>query len=167
MNPIIESFHIDAGLLIAQVINFSIVLAVLYFFVVKPLTSVLEKRAQTVEKGIADAREADERLKKAQSDYEEKLIEAKKEAHTLLEKAKEESEKNRLLAIADMKAEMEREAEKERVRMAQEKEDLRTDIRNETAELIVLSLEKVLGKSIDENTRTALIEEVYDEKSSA
>ncbi|MBC8465086.1 MAG: F0F1 ATP synthase subunit B [Parcubacteria group bacterium] len=164
MNPIVESFHIDAGLLIAQVINFAIVLAVLYFFVVKPLTNVLEERANKVEKGIADAKEADMHLKKAQSEYEEKLTEAKKEAHALLEKTKEDAEKSRVAALAEIKEEMQREADKERARMKEERAQLKHELREETADLVVLSLEKVLG-TLDSETHKNLVKEIYNESS--
>lgn len=164
MNPIVESFHIDAGLLIAQVINFAIVLAVLYFFVVKPLTNVLEERAKKVEKGIADAKEADEHLKKTQEDYDAKLMEAKKEAHALLEKTKEDAEKSRVAALAEIKEEMQREADKERARMKEERAQLKHELREETADLVVLSLEKVLG-TLDSETHKNLVKEIYNETS--
>ena len=162
MNPIVESFHIDAGLLIAQVINFAIVLAVLYFFVVKPLTHVLEERTKKVEKGIADAQAADEQLKKAHSGYEEKLAEAKKEAHALLEKTREDAEKNRVAALTEMKEDMQREAKKERARMEEERKQLKNELREETADLVVLSLEKVLGK-LDSETQKNLVKEIRKE----
>lgn len=162
MNPIVESFHIDAGLFFAQVINFAIVLAVLYFFVVKPLMSVLEERTKNVEKGIADAKEADERLKKAQEDYDAKLAEAKKEAHALLVETKEHAERERERSVAALKEELEKEAEKERTRIIKEREDLLVQVRKETANLVVLSLEKVLGKAVSPEMQKTLVNNVVE-----
>ncbi len=163
MNPIVESFHIDIGLLLAQVLNFAIVLSVLYFFVVKPLMNVLEERTKNVEKGIADAKEADERLKKAQEDYDAKLMEAKKEAHTLLAETKEYAEKERERSIAELKSEMEREAEKERARLKKEHDDLLVEVRKETADLVMRSLQKVLGKAVSPEVQKTLVEEICNE----
>ena len=38
MEGLVETFHLDIKLLVAQSINFLVVLAVLYFFALKPLS---------------------------------------------------------------------------------------------------------------------------------
>ena len=50
MDTIIESFHVDFKLLIAQAINFLIVFLVLYYFVFKPLLKVMKERSEKIEK---------------------------------------------------------------------------------------------------------------------
>ncbi|MFO7806922.1 MAG: ATP synthase F0 subunit B, partial [Candidatus Moraniibacteriota bacterium] len=77
MESLISNFHIDAGLLIAQVINFAIIFAALYFFALKPLLAVMKDRTKTIEKSLEDAKKAEENLAKAEEDYNKRIQDAK------------------------------------------------------------------------------------------
>mgnify|MGYP001588456271 CR=1 FL=1 len=60
---LISKLGIDWKLLVAQIVNFFILLFVLYKFAYKPVLEMLEKRSKTIEKGIHDAKASEERLK--------------------------------------------------------------------------------------------------------
>ena len=50
MDSIIETFHLDWKLFLAQVVNFTIVVFVLWRFAFKPLAKNLAERTRTIEK---------------------------------------------------------------------------------------------------------------------
>ena len=52
MDSLITTFHIDWKIVIAQVINFGIVFAVLYFFALKPLSKLMKEREDIISKAI-------------------------------------------------------------------------------------------------------------------
>jgi F-type H+-transporting ATPase subunit b len=83
MDGIIEAFHLDIKLIIAQLINFTIVLAVLYKLVYKPLLKTMNERTGKIEKGLKDAQESQAQLEKAEKTRDEKIKEAKKEARQI------------------------------------------------------------------------------------
>ena len=56
MDSIISTFHIDWKIIIAQAVNFAIVLAVLYFFALKPLNKLMAERAEKIAKRVNDAK---------------------------------------------------------------------------------------------------------------
>lgn len=72
MEQLIHSFGIDAKLIVAQIINFVILVALLSYFLYKPMLQLLADRRAKIEKGIADAEAAAKA--KATADEEKKVI---------------------------------------------------------------------------------------------
>ncbi len=69
---LLEKFGFDPVLLIAQVINFLIILYVLKRFLYKPILDMLKKREETVKEGLKQAEEA--RLLLESTQEKEKVI---------------------------------------------------------------------------------------------
>lgn len=99
---IINNFGIDPKLLIAQVVNFLIILFVLKRFLYKPVLDLLEQRKKIIEEGVQKTEEARLLLEKAEAKEKELLKEAVVEAKKLLEEAK--NQKIELLRESEEKA---------------------------------------------------------------
>ena len=97
MDSFITTFHIDWKILIAQGINFAIVLLLLYFFALKPLKKVMSERTTVIEKGIADAKHNAELVTKA-----EMMASAQAEVESMIATGKKnlEAEKNKMVEEA-------------------------------------------------------------------
>ena len=84
MGSLIETFHIDVKLIIAQIINFAIVFSVLYWLAFKPLAKVMAERSGKIEKSLLDAKKIEEKLSQAKEEFNKtvstilKLIENKR-----------------------------------------------------------------------------------------
>ncbi|NTW15817.1 MAG: F0F1 ATP synthase subunit B [Candidatus Moranbacteria bacterium] len=146
---ILTQIGIDGKLLLAQAVNFLILLAVLYRFAYKPMLSFLEKRTERIEKGLRDAEEAKRRLDEASKDKESILAEAREEARKLVEESRVSAEKRG----ADLVVEFERKAEKivaeARERANEEREKLFREAKGEIAELVMATTEKVLREKLE------------------
>ena len=70
MESIIETFHIDWKIIIAQAINFGVVFVVLYIFALKPLSKLMAERSERISKGIEDAKKSKELLEQATLEYQ-------------------------------------------------------------------------------------------------
>jgi F-type H+-transporting ATPase subunit b len=118
MENIVTSFGIQPVLLIAQVVNFLIVLYLLKRFAFGPILKVLKDRRKTVEESIKNAEETEkllaqteerekEILKKAQSQAQEIIADARTQAATLQQEADEatKSRVERMLEDAQRKIE--------------------------------------------------------------
>lgn len=160
MEALIETFHLDAGLLIAQLINFAIVILVLYFFAVKPLTKVMAERTKKIEKSLEDAKKIDEKMEAMQNDYKKTVAQAKKEANDILEKAQEQAEVKRKEMITKTKEEIGQIINEEKVKMQQEKAAVLKEIKADVANLVIASVEKVLEKKMDTKEDNKLIKEM-------
>lgn len=77
MSELLEHFGVDWKLLIAQAINFFVLLAVLWKFAYGPLLAMFRERRARIAQGLADAKAARERLEAADRTGEEKIASAR------------------------------------------------------------------------------------------
>ena len=105
MEGLISTFHIDTKIILAQIINFGVVFGVLYVFALKPLGKLMRERRAEIEKGLTDAKSSETALIVAKQKAEEELKKARTEANNILGEAKQKGDS--LIAIAKQKAEEE------------------------------------------------------------
>ena len=85
---ILNQIGIDGKLLLAQAVNFLILLFLLHRFAYKPMLAFLEKRSDRIEKGLRDAEEAEKRLVQAAENEEKVLAKAREEAKKIIADAR-------------------------------------------------------------------------------
>ena len=164
MDSLIETFHIDIKLLIAQAINFAIVISVLYFFALKPLIKVMKDRTAKIEKSLEDAKKIDEKLDITEAEYKKTIAKAKKEANAILEKTQEESEARRTVMLNRAKEEIGQVISEEKVKIQQEKAKMLKEVKTELADLVIATTGKVLEKKMDEKGDKELIKKVISKR---
>lgn len=149
MQELFSAFGIDWRLLIAQAINFAIVLVVLRVFLYKPVLAMLAKRQEIAAKSVEDAARATEMLASADGEASRRVIAAEKEAESIVSSAREAGteEKARLLREAEARAvalstDAETRAQEVALRLARESE-------KDITRLALLAAEKVLKKQYD------------------
>ena len=157
MENLIETFHIDLKLLIAQVINFAIVFCILYFFALKPLMKVMRDRTKKIEKSIDDAHKIEEKLSRTDEEYSKAISKAKKEANIIMEKAGAQAEDRKKEMVIKAKEEIGQIINQEKANMQAEKAKTLKEIKREVADLVVVSVEKVLEKKLDSKKDEELI----------
>lgn len=160
MDSLISTFHLDVKLLIAQIINFAIVFAVLYFFALKPLLKVMSEREHKIGKSLDDAKKIEERLSEAEGEYREIIVKAKKAAAEVMEKTAKEAEARREEMIARTKEEIGQIINGEKEKMRAEKAHTLKEIKEEVADLVTLSLEKLLDKKLTNKDDQEMIRKI-------
>lgn len=163
MESLIETFHINWQLLLAQVINFTIVFLVLWYFALKPLMKVMSDRTKKIEKSLDDARQIEENLKKSDEDMVVKIMEAKRAAQKILEDAARQAEKNKTETVAKAKEEVGKIVNQGKEQIAAEKEQMLKEVKSEVADLVIATTEKVLGKVMDKKLDQEIIEKTLKE----
>ncbi|HMA79010.1 MAG TPA: hypothetical protein VKP88_07860, partial [Candidatus Paceibacterota bacterium] len=58
MEQLIQAFGIDTRLIVVQIINFGLLLALLSYFLYRPILNLLEEREAKITQGIKDAEAA-------------------------------------------------------------------------------------------------------------
>ncbi|MBU2235662.1 F0F1 ATP synthase subunit B [Patescibacteria group bacterium] len=159
MDELVKTFHIDWRLLIAQIINFGIVLGILWYFALKPLMKVMNKRNEDIEQSLKNAEEIEKRLKAAGESKEQMILEAKKESQVIMENANKESEQLKNSKIAETRSEIENIAAKTKASLLADKEKMITDARKEVGGLIIEASSKIIGRNIDSETNRKMVEE--------
>lgn len=160
MDSIISTFHIDLKLIIAQLVNFLIVAIVLWYFALKPLIKVMQERTTKIENSLAQAKEIETNLAKANLDRQQMLNQTQKESEEIINKAKllAETKKKEMVGLA--KQEVEKVVAAGKIQLKDEKEKMLFDLKNEVADLVVLATEKILQKKVDTKQDKELIKQV-------
>ncbi len=104
---LLTKLGVDWRLLLAQIVNFTILLTVLSIFVYRPLLRVIDERRERIRKSMEDAEKIAHQKEEQEKVRQEALRMLDTECGALLEKAKQEAErlKGDLLRIADVEAE--------------------------------------------------------------
>jgi F-type H+-transporting ATPase subunit b len=89
MADLLTSFGIDWRLLIMQIVNFGVLLAVLTYFLYRPILNVLDERRKKIEQGVKDASDAKHKLENAENEVKEILGTASKNADEIIVKARD------------------------------------------------------------------------------
>lgn len=160
---LIQKLGIDWKLLAAQIINFFILLAVLYKFVYKPVLNLLDKRSKTIEKSIADARASEERLAQIEKMREERMAETTREIGRLLDQAKADALAVKKDLIATANAEAEDLARKARAQIAEEKEKMVQEVKNEVTVFIIRATGRLLEREFSQADQKRLADVIVQE----
>lgn len=84
MSDLFTQLGINGSLLLAQVINFAILLSVLYLILYKPMIKMMTDRAKKIEDGLLGADRAEKKLEEIEVLKSEKLSEANKQAVAII-----------------------------------------------------------------------------------
>ena len=87
---LIDKLGIDLKLLIAQIVNFVILLVILTKLIYKPLLKLLDDRKKMIAKTVDDSKRIEDRLAAIEADRDKVLANASKEAMVIVERAKKE-----------------------------------------------------------------------------
>src|SRR5258708_29645014 len=160
---VLKTFGVQPILLLAQVVNFLILLFLLKRFAYKPLLTMMQKCQEKIAKSLKDAQEIEnrllrieeERVKKLQAAANEakKIIsDAGKAASELIEGARDRAQQNIAQMILKNKEQMER-----------EKDQMYKEIKQELANLVVLGLEKVARKTLTSKDQKEMVRQTVQD----
>lgn len=158
MDELIKTFHIETNLLIAQFVNFAIVLFVLWKFAYKPILKTLNDRTKKIEKGMKDAENAGKKLEEISQKEKEVLHKAKMEAQEIIKKAEDTAKKDAQNISDEAKAQTEKMIADAKKVIEQEKTKMISEVKSEIAGLVVSATEKVIHEKLDETKDKELIE---------
>lgn len=144
MGDLLSVFGIDWKLLLAQGVNFVILLAGLSYFLYRPVMKMISQRRDIVAKGVKDAEEAARSLKETESKRSVVLSAAEREAEAILARALEEGKNERagiVKAANERSAALLSDAEAQAAEL--ERKALR-ESEQKIARMAVLAAEKIL-----------------------
>ena len=88
MSELFAAFGVNWKLLLVQAVNFGLLLALLTYFLYKPLLAIIDKRREEVAEGVRKAHAADTTLAEAKKEAEEMVGQAAREAEQLVATAR-------------------------------------------------------------------------------
>lgn len=160
MDSLISTFHVDIKLLVAQLVNFAIVFAVLYFFAFKPLVKVMAERTEKIDKSLKDADAIEKRLALTEKERDEIIVAAKKQANLIIEEADKRGEERKGELVVKAKEEIGQIINAEKAKLVSEKAETLKEIKKEVADLVVMTVEKLLDEKMTGDKDKALIKKL-------
>jgi F-type H+-transporting ATPase subunit b len=150
---------INWKVLVAQTINFSIVLFVLWRFAYKPIFNLLEVRRQKIADGLANAQKIKEELARTEAGRQQILTQAGDVANKMIEQAREAA--NRVREVETQKAIVAAEQiiAKAREAAAQDHAKMLAELKQEIGQLVVKTTATVTGKVLNSDDQRRLAEE--------
>lgn len=144
MQELFSAFGVNWSLLIAQAVNFGIVLVALWYFLYKPVLAVITKRQEIVAKSVQDAEHMEKLFARADDEAENRLKTADTEAERIVSLARESAnaEKTRLLKEAEERSALI--AKDAEARALETTARAQRESEREVARLAVLAAEKVI-----------------------
>ena len=155
--------HADSGVLLKdflyRVLSFSIVVAILVYYLAKPIKKGLAGRREEIEKALAEAKQAKQDAEAKFAEYDRKLAQATDEIAEISDAIRREGELEKQKIIANAKElaiKIEQDAEKT---AELEVAKARNELRREAVQLAVGVAEEKLKKNVTKDDDTRLIDE--------
>lgn len=160
---LIEALGLDLRILLAQLVNFGILIFVLWRFAYKPVFKLLEERRSKIAQGIKDSEASSLKLQEAEEEKKALIAEARKEAAAIIDEAKAKAEIRYQEIVNKSKADIKLVIDDEKIKIAAERNSAMTEIRSEAAKLISLALEKILPERVGKEEDAKIIAKTLSE----
>jgi F-type H+-transporting ATPase subunit b len=161
-----EGLGINLPLLIAQIINFLILLGLLYLFAYKPILRMFDERSSRIKESMELTDSIKEQADNAEEEAKKRIAEAGREGQEMIARAVKSGEEIRQKAQEDARPEAETLIEKARQEIQQERDEAIGELRKEFADLTIAAAEKIIEQELDKETHRKLIDKVLDEADS-
>lgn len=161
----IATLGINLPIFIAQLVNFLVVLLVLWKFAYKPLVKILDDRSQKIEESLKHSDAIELRVKQLKVEQKQIIATAKSEAMQILEGAKADADIRKQELLAAAKKEVERVVAQGKGQLQAEKVQMLHEAKAELIEMAVAATKKILEAEVDEKASHKIATEVIQKMS--
>ncbi len=159
---VLAKLGIDWKLLIAQAINFIVLLWVLKRYAYQPILRALEARTKKIEQGLKDAALSQEKLATSVEEEKRVMAAAREEARDILVRAEASAKDRDAKMLAETKVKIDKMIADADAHLAEEKARLVREAKSELSELVVTATGRVLGRAVDAPVDAKLVAEALE-----
>ncbi len=150
---------LSPGTILAQMLNFFILVWILHRFAYKPLVGMMNARKEQIANDLASAEQSRLEVEQIKADYAAQIAKARQEAQEIVEKAHHQAKLSTAEEVAAARSQIENEKERARQDIVIERDRAMNSLRNEVVSLSVAMAGKVVAKDMNSETNTKLIED--------
>jgi F-type H+-transporting ATPase subunit b len=155
----LSALGINLPRLIAQVLNFIILLIVLRVLLYGPILAMLGERKQKIAEGLNAAEIARAEAAEAQANIQAEIANARREGQEIIANAQAIATRIQEDARAQSARDREAALERARAEIDRERDRAIADLRSEFADITVSAAERVIGQSLDRQSHQRIIDE--------
>ena len=154
---------INLPTLLAQIINFAILLGLMYLVAYKPIMRMFDERSRKIRESMEQTEFIKEQAAQAEEEAEKRIEAASKEGPEVIVRAVRTGEEIGREAQQEARQEAESLIVRARMEIQRERDDAIDELRKEFADLTILAASKVIDRSLDKEAHRQLIDKVLEE----
>ncbi len=154
--------ELNTGLIIWTALTFGVLLIVLRVYAWKPILNMLDTRERTIRQSIERTEEAKKEAERILDENKKNLARAEEVAQRAIREARELAEKIRTESVSKANIEGNKLIDKAREEIERDKQLAITQLHGLVAELAVKAAEKILNEAIDEAKQKKLVENLIN-----
>ena len=158
-----EGLGINLPTLLAQIINFAILLGLMYLVAYRPIMRMFDERSRKVKESMEQTEFIKEQAARAEEEAEKRIEAASKDGQELVARAVRTGEEVRQKAQQGARQDAESLIARARVEIQRERDEAIDELRKEFADLTILAAGKVIDRSLDKEAHRQLIAKVLEE----
>ena len=159
----LETLGIHFPSLAIYLVNFLLVLLLLYLFAYKPILRLMDQRADRIRESLEAADTARQEAASSQEAIQEQITEARREGQRIMDQAREASERFRTEEMDKARQEAEAFVERAKDDIARERDTALQEVRASFGDLAITAAERVIRSSLDLQSHEELINQVLEE----
>lgn len=148
----------NPGLIIWTIVTFVLLLAVLRKFAWKPLLEALQKREESVRGALERAEHARAEAERLLEENRKLTARSEAEAHRILNEGRELGEKLKAEIVEKANQQSRKLAEQAKQEIERDKDAALAQLRGEVANLAIKAAEKILDETLDEKRHRAIVD---------
>lgn len=162
-DTLMEKLGINPFWLIAQIINFVLILVILRALAYKPVLNMLETRKRKIQESLEYADKVKADAAAQQKDFERRIDEARREAAQTAQSATQVAEKERDRILAEAREEARQIVEQARGQLDYERKQMIAELREQVVNLSMLAAQRVIGNAMDDARSHQLVQQFLAE----
>ena len=159
----LETLGIHFPSLAIYLVNFLLVLLLLYLFAYKPILRLMDQRAERIRESLEAADTARQEAASSQEAIQEQVTAARREGQMIMDQAREASERFRTEEMDKARQEAEAFVERAKEDIARERDTALQEVRASFGDLAITAAERVIRSSLDRQAHEELINQVLEE----
>lgn len=158
-----EGLGINLPTLLAQLINFIILLLLLYFVAYKPIIRMLDQRSNKIKESVEQAEAIRKKMAETEEEVKVQLETGRKEAQAIVAQATQIGDRLKEEARKEARQEAESLINKARAEIERERDEVVDELRKEFVDIAITAAGKVIKETLDKEKHRRAIEEVLEE----
>ena len=148
--------------LIAQILNFLVLVFVLAKFVYKPVLGIMEERKNKIASDLETAENANNDAQAVKAEYAAKLADARQEAQAIIENARKTAQAAHDKIMADTKVEQEQYVAAQKEIIATEKKKAMDEVRAQVISLSMIAAGKIVEQKLNSEEDKKMASKIVD-----
>ena len=154
---------INLPTLLAQIINFAILLGLMYLVAYKPIMRMFDERSRKIKESMEQTEFIKEQAAQAEEKVKKQLEAAGRQGQEVIARAVRTGEEVRQEAQQEARRDAESLIIRARMEIQRERDDAIDELRRKFADLTILAAGKVIDRSLDKEAHRRLIDKVLKE----